>query len=136
MSIFRRRSGETKFALRLNARMARYVIPLIEKLCRDDCDGDAYRVAVRHWHRAERPVLDLFQGPVSLLRIDGPRNHVGDYLFPLGALIESPGVTAHLAPFEARELESRVRQAIEQENLLWIAETTLPDRLPANPHTD
>src|SRR3546814_16316763 len=111
MSIFRRRSGETKFALRLNARMARYVIPLIEKLCRDDCDGDAYRVAVRHWHRAERPVLDLFQGPVSLLRIDGPRHHVGAYLFPLGALLESPGVPSTLVPVAAFARESRECQA-------------------------
>src|SRR3546814_15231007 len=78
----------------------------------------------------------LFPYTTLFRSIDGPRHHVGDYLFPLGALIESPGVTAHLDPVEACELESRVRQAIEQEILLWIAEHRLQDRPPVNPRID
>ena len=136
MSIFRRRTGQIKHSIWFNARIAHYVIPLIEMLCRDDGDGDAYRSSLREWHHAERPVLDLFRGPVSMLRIDGPRHYVGDHVFPMGALIESPGVTAHLDPVEARELENRMRHAIEDEILLWIAEHGLQHRPPVESCVD
>lgn len=133
---FHRGPARIKHSIRINARMAHYVIPLIERLCRDDCDGDAYRFSVRDWHHAERPVLDALRGTVSLFRIDGPRHGIGDDLFAVGSLIESPGVTAHLDPVETLQLETRVRQAIEREVLNWIAEHRLQDRPPVDPGVD
>jgi hypothetical protein len=54
----------------------------------------------------------------------------------MGALIESPGVTAHLDPVETLHLEARVRTAIEQEIVRWIAEQGLQDRPPVPPTVD
>ena len=54
----------------------------------------------------------------------------------MGALIESPGVTAHLDPVETLHLEVRVRTAIEQEILRWIAERRLQNCPPVPPHVD
>ncbi|MBL0021419.1 MAG: hypothetical protein IPP23_03355 [Sphingomonadales bacterium] len=48
----------------------------------------------------------------------------------MGALIESPGVTAHLDPVATLHLEKRVRIAIEEQILRWIAEHHLQDRPP------
>jgi hypothetical protein len=133
---FHRRSARIRHSIQIDARIAHYVIPLIERLCRDDCDGDAYRCSVREWHHAERPVLDALRGTASLFLIDGPRHGIGDDLFALGSLIESPGVTAHLDPVETLQLETRVRQAIEQEVLNWIAEHRLQNRPPADRSVD
>jgi hypothetical protein len=110
--------------------------PLILKLLEDNADGDTRRASLTEWHRAERPVVDVLRGTTSLLRIDGPRHIVGSDCFAMGALIESPGVTAHLDPVETLHLEARIRTAIEQEILGWIAELGLQDRPPVLPHVD
>jgi hypothetical protein len=109
---------------------------LILKLIEDNEDGDTRRASLAEWHRAERPVLHVLHGTTSLLRIDGPYQHIGGEVFAMGALIESPGVTAHLDPVETLNLEERVREAIEQEILRWIAEHGLQDRPPVQPHVD
>ena len=110
--------------------------PLILKLLEDNADGDARRASLAEWHRAERPVADVLRGTTSLFRIDGPRQIVGSVCFALGALIESPGVTAHLDPVETLHLEARIRKAIEQEIVRWIAEHGLQDRPPVQPDVD
>jgi hypothetical protein len=110
--------------------------PLILKLLEDNADGDTRRASLTEWHRAERPVVDVLRGTTSLFRIDGPRQIVGREAFAMGALIESPGVTAHLDPVETLHLEARVRTAIEQEILRWIEEQGLQDRPPIPPHVD
>ena len=107
--------------------------PLILKLIQDNEDGDTRRMSLAEWHRAERPVVDVLRGTTSLFRIDGPRRQIGRKEFAMGALIESPGVTAHLDPVDTLHLEARVRQAIEQEILRWIAENDLQDRPPVEP---
>ena len=114
-------------------RIALAVHPLILKLIEDNEDGDTRRTSLAEWHRAERPVVDVLRGTTSLFRIDGPRRQIGREEFSMGALIESPGVTAHLDPVETLHLEERVRQAIEQEILRWIAEHDLQDRPPVEP---
>ena len=53
-----------------------------------------------------------------------------DRSFPLGGLILSPGVTAHLDPFEARELQEHMEWVIEQAIRQWIADHDLLDRTP------
>jgi len=114
--------------------------PLILKLLEDNADGDTRRASLAEWHRAERPVVDVLRGTTSLFRIDGPRQFLGSETFAMGSLIESrsliesPGVTAHLDPVETLHLEERVRKAIEQEILRWIAEQGLQDRPPAEAH--
>jgi hypothetical protein len=96
--------------------------PMILKLIEDNEDGDTRRASLAEWQRAERPVLAVFRGTTSLFRIDGPRQCIGREDFAMGALIESPGVTAHLDPVDTLHLEERVRKAIEQEILKWIAD--------------
>jgi hypothetical protein len=104
--------------------------PLILKLIEDNEDGDTRRASLAEWKRAERPVLHVLRGTTSLLRIDGPRQHIGREVFAMGALIESPGVTAHLDPIATLHLEERVREAIEREILRWIAEHDLQSLRP------
>lgn len=99
--------------------------PLILKMIEDSEDGDTRRGSLAEWDRAERPVLAILRGTTSLLRIDGPRQFVGKEDFAMGALIESPGVTAHLDPIATLHLEERVKEAIEREILRWIAENSL-----------
>jgi hypothetical protein len=110
--------------------------PVILKLIEDNEDGDTRRASLAEWHRAERPVLAVFRGTTSLFRIDGPRQFIGRDDFAMGALIESPGVTAHLDPVDTLHLEARVRGAIEQEILRWIAEHDLQSRPSVLPSVD
>jgi hypothetical protein len=104
--------------------------PVILKLIEDNEDGDVRRASLAEWKRAERPVLHVLRGTTSLLRIDGPRQHIGREVFAMGALIESPGVTAHLDPIATLHLEERVKEAIEREILRWIAEHDLQSLRP------
>ncbi|MEP7348482.1 MAG: hypothetical protein ABI668_00870 [Sphingorhabdus sp.] len=117
-------------------RIAFAVHPLILKLIEDNADGDTRRASLAEWHRAERPVLSVLRGTTSLLRIDGPRQCIGNEAFAMGSLIESPGVTAHLDPVETLQLEGRVRVAIEQEILRWISEHDLQSRPPVEASVD
>lgn len=113
-----------KVTLRVSAeqRTARYALPLIKKLLADDGDGETYRTALKDWHRAERPPLALYHGTTSFCRIDGPSQWVGDRPFPLGGLILSPGVTAHLDPFEAEALHGHMQSAVERAIRAWLAD--------------
>ena len=110
--------------------------PLVLMLLEDNADGDTRRASLAEWHRAERPVIDVLRGTTSLLRIDGPRQVLGNEAFAMGALIESPGVTAHLDPVATLHLEKRVRIAIEEQILRWIAEHHLQDRPPVATRVD
>lgn len=109
---------------------------LILQLLEDTVDGDTRRASLAEWHRAERPVLSVLRGTTSLLRIDGPRQSMGNTEFAMGALIESPGVIAHLDQVDTLHLEARVRQAIEREVLGWIDEHELQNCLPDLPRVD
>ena len=132
MSVFRRALDRLagflwtsrKVTLRVSAdpRTARYALPLIKKLLADDDDGETYRTALKDWHRAERPPLALYHGTTSFCRIDGPSQWVGDRPFPLGGLILSPGVTAHLDPFEAEALHEHMQGAVERAIRAWLAD--------------
>ena len=108
---------------------ARYVLPLIKKLIADDEDGETWRIALIDWHRTERPPLALYDGEASFCRIDGPVQWADHHAFPLGGLILSSGVTAHLDPFEAGALHDHMKAAIERAIRSWIAEHGLRDQL-------
>lgn len=108
-------------------RIAAGIMPTIEKLLADDSHGDAYRCAVAHFHRAEKPPLAYYLGRGSLCRIDGPFQEASSdrpfsgYL-PAGGLIEAPGHTIHLSPVEANAIQNRIQSAIEQEIVGWVRE--------------
>lgn len=121
-----RRKGNLHFAP--EQRIARIARPLIERLLRDDDDGETYRCSIAQWTLNERPSLHIYRGELSSLRIDGPLQKAGMGYLPLGGLIEAPGVTAHLNPVEAHQIDERVQKAIEQTILHWIVEHGLYDQ--------
>ena len=138
MSIFRRAKDRfanriwagRKITLRFAAdyRIAGFTLPLIERLLLDNDDGETYRCSIAQWTLNERPSLRIYRGELSSLRIDGPLQKAGMSYLPLGGLIEAPGVTAHLNPVEAHQLDGRVQEAIEKTILHWIIEHGLYDQ--------
>jgi hypothetical protein len=117
-------------------RTACYAVPIINKLLAEGEDGDAYRTALIPWHEAERPPLASYQGDTSLCRIDGPLQKAGQDWVPLGGLILSPGVTAHLDPFEAQALNEKMQQAIEAVIRAWVGDHDLTAQPPVPEHFD
>jgi hypothetical protein len=109
-------------------RTACFAVPLIKKLLAEDDDGETYRCSIAHWTLNERPPLHIHRGEVSTVRIDGPLQKTGTSYLPLGGLIESPGVTAHLDPVEAHRLDGQVQKAIERTIRDWIIEHGLYDQ--------
>ena len=140
MSIFRRAMDrladfiwlgrKVKLCFFVEYRTACYVAPLIRKMVAETNDGETYRTAIVEWHKAERPPLATYHGDTSFCRIDGPSQWVEDQSFPLGGLILSPGVTAHLKPFEAREINENIQRVIEKAILNWVADHNLRDAPP------
>ena len=138
MSIFRRAMDRLanrlwagrKVTLRFIAdyRIAGFTWPLIERLLLDNDDGETYRCSIAQWTLNERPSLHFYRGELSSLRIDGPLQKAGMSYLPLGRLIEAPGVTAHLNPVEAHQLDGRVQEVIEKTILHWIIEHGLYDQ--------
>ena len=138
MSIFRRAMDRLanrlwagrKVTLRFTAdyRIAGFTLPLIERLLLDNDDGETYRCSIAQWTLNERPPLRIYRGELSSLRIDGPLQKAGMSYLPLGGLIETPSVTAHLNPVEAHELDGRVQEAIEKTILHWTIEHGLHDQ--------
>lgn len=126
---------KTRLRYNVDSRIARVVSDDIERLIQDNRDGQTYRCAIAHWTHAERPPLAYYLGSVSLCRIDGPlqeapADHPEAWYLPLGGLIETPGVQAHLSPFEAHALQARIKEAIEREITGWAREHRLYDLPP------
>lgn len=121
-----RRKGNLHFAA--EHRIARFARPLIERLLRDDDEGETYHCSIAQWTLNERPVLHVHRGVVSTLRIDGPLQDADGSSFPLGGLVEAPHVTEHLDPVAARKLDFRVQEAIDRTLQDWIIEEGLYDR--------
>lgn len=113
---------------RAEYRIARVTLPLIQRLLADDRDGETYRCSIAQWVINERPTLHVHRGMISTLRIDGPLQDADGAYFPLGGLIEAPGVTAHLDPIEADRLDDRVQEAIDRTLREWIVEHGLYDQ--------
>lgn len=120
-----RRDRKVTYRAFLDARTASYVTPLLDKIVADDADGDTIRNALIPWKRAQRPPIAIYHGDISRCRIDGPWQVADDRWFPLGGLILTSGVTAHLNPFEAKALHKRMQQAIEDVTLAWVREHDL-----------
>jgi hypothetical protein len=127
-----------KVTLRFTAdyRIACFSLPLIKRLLANTADGETYRCSIAEWPLNERPPLQVHRGVVSTLRVDGPLQDAGRTYLPLGGLIETPFVTAHLDPVEAQRLDSQVQEAIEQTIGDWISEHRLYDRPRAGREID
>lgn len=119
--------GDRKITYRalIDARLAPHVTPLLDRIVADDEDGDTLRNSLIPWRRAQRPPIAIYRGDVSTCRIDGPWQVTDDHWLPLGGLIVTTGVTAHLDPFEAQALHKRMQQAIEDTVLTWVREHDL-----------
>lgn len=120
-----RRDRNITYRAFINARIAPYVTPLLDKIVADNEDGDTLRNSLIPWRRAERPSIAIYRGDISTCRIDGPWQVADDRWLPLGGLIVTTGVTAHLNPFEAQALHKRMQQAIEDTILAWVREHDL-----------
>ena len=122
------------FTVRMTPRIARFVMPIIEKLIRDDRAGETYRCAVAFWHRWDVPPLNVYLGTSSLCRIDGPSTSDKSGYRPAGGLVETPGLTAHLSADEAHGLDNRIKAAIETAIRKWADETMRDRRTPLPQH--
>jgi hypothetical protein len=131
-----RRDRKIIYRSYINARTAPYVTPLLDKIVADDADGDTFRNSLIPWRRAQRPPIAIYRGDVSTCRIDGPWQRADDQWLPLGGLIVTSGVTAHLNPFEAHALHKRMQQAIEDVTLAWVSEYDLRSRRRAPEEID
>ena len=120
-----RRDRKVTYRAFLDARTAPYMTPLLDKIVADDADGDTLRNSLIPWRRAQRPPIAIYHGDISRCRIDGPWQVADDQWLPLGGLIVTSGVTAHLNPFEAQALHKRMQQAIEDTTLAWVREHDL-----------
>lgn len=110
------------FTVRTTPRIARFSIPIVEKLIGDDKIGETYRSAVAFWHRWNVPPITVYLGTASLCRIDGPSTIKEGVYRPAGGLVETPGLTAHLSPEEAHDLDRRLQIAIEKTIRDWAEE--------------
>lgn len=120
-----RRDRKITYRAYIDARTAPYVVPLLDKIVADNEDGDTLRNSLIPWRRAQRPPIAIYRGDVSTCRIDGPWQVADDHWFPLGGLILTSGVTAHLNPFEAEALHRRMQKAIEDTVFAWACEHDL-----------
>jgi hypothetical protein len=120
-----RRDRRITYRACIDARTAPYVVPLLDKIVADDEDGDTFRNSLIPWRRAQRPPIAIYRGDISTCRIDGPWQVADDHWFPLGGLILTSGVTAHLNPFEAEALHKRMQKAIEDTVFAWACEHDL-----------
>ena len=120
-----RRDRKITYRTFIDARLAPHVTPLLDRIVADDEDGDTLRNSLIPWRRAQRPPIAIYRGDVSTCRIDGPWQVVDRHWLPLGGLIVTAGVTAHLNPFEAQALHKRMQQAIEESVLAWVREHDL-----------
>lgn len=123
-----RRDRNLPYRASVDSRIAPYVMSLFDKLAADDEDSETYRTALVAWHRSERPPLALYDGDTSFCRIDGPLEWAGTHALPLGGLVLTPGVTAHLDPFEAGELHDHMKSAIERAIRAWVVDHGLSIR--------
>ena len=113
-------SREVTYRALIHARVAPYVVPLLDKIVADDEDGDTLRDALIPWRKAQRPPIAIYRGDVSTCRIDGPWQVANSRWLPLGGLILTSGMTAHLDPFEADALHKLMQKAVEETIAAWV----------------
>lgn len=108
-----RRDGKVTYTARIDAREARYLAPMLDRITAEGEDGEALRFFLIRSMQGERPPIEIYRGSTSVCRIDGPWQVMDSYCLPLGGLILTPGITAHLDPFQAKALHRQMQEAIE-----------------------
>ncbi|WDF73608.1 hypothetical protein [Novosphingobium sp. KACC 22771] len=120
-----RRDGKVTYRAWIDAREARYLTRMLDRITTDDEDGDALRFFLIRSMRGERPPIDIYRGHTSTCRIDGPWQEVDHYWLPLGGLVLTIGATAHLDPFEAKALHRKMEEVVEAAIRAWARDQDL-----------
>src|SRR3546814_6899138 len=107
-----RRDRKVIYRTYISARTAPYVTPLLDRIVDDDENGDTFRNSLIPWGGAERTTIAIDRGDISRCRIDAPWPRADDEWLPLGGLLVTGGVRAHLDPFEEQVLDKRRQQAV------------------------
>ena len=119
-----------------DARTARFVLPIVNKLIADSPDGETCRMSLAGRFHTERPVIEYFRGSLSSLRVEGPWLRRDGLSFPMGALLSSPGISSHLSPIETIALCEQIGEAVEDAILHWIAVHDLQSLPPVDPRVN
>ncbi len=91
-----------------NPKIADEVRPIIERLIRDDADGETYRRSVSFWPWFERPILRSYKGDRYFLQIEGPAQKIDSFTFPMGSEIMAPDGWLRLDPMETEALVTEI----------------------------
>jgi hypothetical protein len=94
--------------------LAEEILPVIERLIRDDDDGDAYRSVASFWCLFERPILQTYAGGRYLLQTEGPQQRVDGFDFAMGSEIMGPLGWARLDPVETAALVAEIKRHIDR----------------------
>ena len=109
------------FAFTCPVALAQEIVPVLERLIRDDGDGASYRLAASFWKLFERPILQTYAGGRYLLQTEGPQQNVGDFAFALGSEIMGPLGWARLDPVETVALVAEIKHQIDDVIGDWCA---------------
>jgi hypothetical protein len=101
--------------------LAEEILPVLERLIRDDGDGDAYRSVASFWCLFERPILQTYAGGRYLLQTEGPQQRVGGFEFTMGSEIMGPLGWARLDPVETAALVEEIKCQIDDVIGDWCA---------------
>lgn len=101
--------------------LAEEILPVIERLIRDDDDGDAYRSVASFWCLFERPILQTYAGGRYVLQTEGPQQRVDEFDFAMGSEIMGPLGWARLDPVETVALVAEIKHQIDDVIDDWCA---------------
>jgi hypothetical protein len=103
---------------------------LFEKLADPDWIGEAYRAVVAPWLLRNRPPAQVFDGDETRSEIDRPFLDDGARVVPMGGRVFGTGDTmVELTPFEAAELDKRIKVVLDEVHTAFIREFDLQDRI-------
>jgi hypothetical protein len=109
------------FTFTCPAALAAEIVPVLERLLRDDADGAAYRLVASAWRLFERPILQTYAGDRYLLQTEGPQQTVDGIAFAMGSEIMGPNGWARLDPIETAALVAEIKCHIDQVVGDWCA---------------
>jgi hypothetical protein len=111
----------TDFVFTCPAALAAEIVPVLERLMRDDADGAAYRLAASFWQLFERPIFQTYAGGRYLLQTEGQQQTVDGFDFAMGSEIMGPLGWARLDPVETAALVAEIKRHIDRVIGDWCA---------------
>ena len=109
------------FTFTCPAALAAEIVPILERLIRDDGDGAAYRLAASFWRLFERPILQTYAGGRYVLQTEGQQQRVDGFTFAMGSEIMGPLGWARLDPVETVALVAEIKRQIDDVIGDWCA---------------